>query len=524
MLNKCMTLIRIQLRGIFMNSQYGGLKRKKNGKFMTMALTTLLIGCIFLLYCGFFTWTYINMGLSDIILPLMLTVASVFILFTTIFKANGFLLASKDDDLLMSMPIENAAIIISRFAALYLFELAISAVIMLPTIVVYEAMCGIDIIFLLQGLIGIFFIPMIPLAIATLIGVVITFAASHFRHNSLVAIVLGFAGLLLIVYYSMNMSSMDEGQFMQINTALFNMITKFYPPAWLFFKGLQGSAAAYIGYLAVSAVIFILVTGFISWRFKSLSTAFSSRHVQGNYKLTTLKAQSAFKALLGKEYRRYFSSPMYVLNTGIVYIFLILGGVAIFFIDSIEKIIHIPGASDMIGSYLPLIVALFAAIGSTTSSSLSLEGKNLWLPVSFPVRSKMVFDAKICVNLSLNVPATLFCSVMMVIRFRPQPFQMAALILVPVMFAVLACVGGMYLNIRFPNFKWTNETAVVKQGAASFISVFGGMILVFIPGGLLMAGVSAEIVYTAALILLIALCIGLYRLVCKTKLLKFMDD
>lgn len=524
MMSKCLKLVKIQLRGIIFSGQYGAKRGQKATKILSMALVLALVSIIFMFYSGFLTFAYVLMGMADTVMPLMMTVASIMILFTTMAKASNFIFCARDNDLLMSLPVTNWAIIVSRFASLFIYELVITAIIMVPSLVVYSLLCSPSVFFILAVVFSMLFVPLIPLAIATVIGILISFIAARFKYKNIVVMVLGAAAFLGIMYYSFNMSTMDEEMLMQVNVVIINMVTKLYPPTSLFISGLDGSVGAYIGYLAVSVGVAGVIIVLIAWRFNRLNAALTAHKVKGNFKMTRLKTGSAFGALLSREFKRYFSSTIYVLNTALIYILLIVGAIALFFIDDIESMLNIPGASGMIGALVPLLIGFFTAITSTTSAALSLEGNNLWLVASFPVRPVTVFNAKIAVNLILGVPCTLFASILCAIRFQLGISDTVFAVVIPLLYTLLAAVGGMFLNIHFPNFTWTNEATVVKQGAAPMITVFGGMILVFVPGGiLLMTGIAPLLLYTILAFLLLALNALCYAGVARTSLLQFMD-
>ena len=525
MITKCFKMMAIQLRGIIFSGQFRTKRGQKKSGIAAMAAVVILIGVIFAAYSALFSYSYIKLGLKDTVLPLMMTIASVMILFTTMFKANNFIFCARDNDLLMSLPVKNWAIIVSRFASLYIYEEIITAIIMVPALVVYVMLCGPSVFFVLGVFISVLFIPLIPLAIATLIGLVITFIAVRFRYKNLVIMILGAAGFLAIMYYSFSISSMEPQDLMQISTVLMGLVGKLYPPAILYSAGLLGSVAAYAGYLLVSAAVAGVIIALIAWKLNRLTAVLTSHKTRSRFKMTALKTGTVFGALLSREFKRYFSSTTYVLNTGLIYLLLIAGGVALFFIKDIDTVISIPGVSSMLRMFVPLLIAFFAGITSTTSASLSLEGKNLWLITSFPVSSATVFRAKIAMNLILGLPCTAFAAVMCIIRFRLDIVWGIITIVIPVLYVLLACVGGMYMNIRFPNFSWTNEAAVVKQSAAVTITVFGGMIFVIVPGVLLfLLGIPGTVLYSITGVVLAALILLFYRGVMKTRLLSFSAD
>ena len=54
-----------------------------------------------------------------------------------------------------------------------------------------------------------------------------------------------------------------------------------------------------------------------------------------------------------------------------------------------------------------------------------------------------------------------------------------------VMFAAI----GLAVNLKLPNLHWTNETAAVKQGASTVVTMFGGWGISLLPlGGFLLFG------------------------------------
>ena len=147
------SLLGVNLRSIFALSQTS--RKKKNKRNMNMALMIVLyvfVGLIFAVYCGVLSALYVYMGMEEIVMPMMMTIASVVILITSIFKANGFLFASRDDDLLLSLPVDTHQIIVSRLATLYIFDLVETAVVMLPSLVVVAVMSNVGAGFIISVL------------------------------------------------------------------------------------------------------------------------------------------------------------------------------------------------------------------------------------------------------------------------------------------------------------------------------------------------------------------------------------
>ena len=112
----------------------------------------------------------------------------------------------------------------------------------------------------------------------------------------------------------------------------------------------------------------------------------------------------------------------------------------------------------------------------TSTVSLSLEGKNLWIIQSLPISSKILFQSKMLFNMIVVLPFSLFCSIVFMIELKVSPILAILYILVSVVTVSFSTVLGMCVAIHFPKFEWENEIEVIKQSASSTIGVFSSMI------------------------------------------------
>lgn len=107
----------------------------------------------------------------------------------------------------------------------------------------------------------------------------------------------------------------------------------------------------------------------------------------------------------------------------------------------------------------------------TTSVSLSLEGKNLWILKSLPITKEEIYKGKMLFNLLLQIPTALISSALLAVRFRVTGMTLITLFVYPVAAAFAGTVWGLFINLKLPVYNWTNETTVVKQSAASFFAL-----------------------------------------------------
>ena len=141
-----------------------------------------------------------------------------------------------------------------------------------------------------------------------------------------------------------------------------------------------------LAFAACCVVPFALVVFVLGRVYRQAVTAFSARSARGDYKLSAQSASGQKKALLAKEARRFFGTPMYLWNAGIGLIMLVAAGVAALVMRDqlLELIAMAEGA-------LPVLPMAAAVIGFCLSScpiaapSVSLEGKCLWILREAPV-------------------------------------------------------------------------------------------------------------------------------------------
>jgi ABC-2 type transport system permease protein len=266
----------------------------------------------------------------------------------------------------------------------------------------------------------------------------------------------------------------SEQAFVEMSQALNNQINNIYPLSETYYKAvIKGDIALMLIFIAVSILAFMLFSLAVGKVFKRINTVIMTGRYKANYKLGRLKNSSPLKAIYIKDLKRYFASPIYVMNTGFGVVMMVLGSIALPFIN----LNTIAGDMDISGSIkdlIPIFITLCIATSSTTMASISIEGKNIWILKNLPVSVSKIFASKILVNLTILTPALL--SSIFISFIMELPFINGLLIMLSVVsFSVFVSLYGLVINLSFPNLSWTNETVIVKQSTASMISIFSGM-------------------------------------------------
>ena len=171
-----------------------------------------------------------------------------------------------------------------------------------------------------------------------------------------------------------------------------------------------------------------------------------------------------------------------MLNCGLGTIFLpILGVAALIKGQTVLQTISRFFAGEEVEGYIVVIVitavCLVVAMNDMVVPSVSLEGKNLWILQSLPVKPWNILRAKLGVQLLLTGLPVLFCEICLAVCLRMDIAKTLFILVLPIVFTGMMSVFGLFLGINMPNLTWTNELAPIKQSLGVVISMFGGWAL-----------------------------------------------
>lgn len=477
-MQKTFRLVSVQLWAVLGDMLSIGKSGKKRPAVMYAGVLffTLLMSAV-----SFFYSLMLGTGLKmfdslDILPAIMVSAACIVTLMTTIFKIKGTIFGFRDYDLVMSLPVSTGAVVACRLIILYSFNILFTIIMMLPMMIAYGILAGPGVMFYVMSLVLIFIIPLVPIIAASVVGTVIAYVASKFRHNNILNIVFSIG--ILIVFIGLPYTFKGNGQeLVDMGKAITEKVYSMYPLARLYTTAVTSADwLSFFLFIAISILAFMLYTIIVKLLFKRINTLIMTGRSRTNFKMGELKTSSPVKALYIKELRRYFASTIYVLNTGIGIILLTLAAVAGLFVN-LESILGGPQVLDLIKDNAILYLLFCILLSCTTMSSISLEGKNLWIIKTLPVSPMTVFHSKIAVNLTICLPA-LFDAVIIGFIFRLSVVRIILLVLITAACAVFIALYGLIINLLLPNFLWTAEVVVVKQSAASLVTIFSGFVFV----------------------------------------------
>ena len=470
----------------------------KAGAALSLGLLSGVALLISVLYGGILAVVLAPLGALDLLPGFLCMVGAALAFLFTAFAAGGVLFAGKDNDLLLALPIPDWMLLAARLLALYLENLLVFAMTLLPGMVIYAASGG-GVMGLLLAVPVAVFGTLVPTLLAALVGWAITWVSSHTRHNALFAN-LGY-GLLILGIFAASLganlfaqSTVTEGE----NLAQL-LQGAFTGPMWLFGRmgaACTGDPAAFALTLACSILPAALFVALLQGQYRRLLARMGAHVARKAYRMTAQRSASPMAALLRKEAARFFNTPIYLFNTGFGLFLLVIATVfacwqgerALAWLAA-ETGMALTGA-DLYGAAAGTVCMMLATV-STSSVSLSLEGRGFWLLKSLPVPLAGVIRAKVWFNVLAGWPLTAVCIAALWLALGFAPAQGLALLAVSAALSAFVSLGGAAANLLFPRLDAENDTIVCKQSLSAMIGVLGGMALAGAGIGLYLALLSA---------------------------------
>lgn len=421
----------------------------------------------------------------------------------------------------ISLPVSKAAIVVSRFLTMYATDLLISMAVLIPSGILYGVLMKPSFGFYIWGILGMLFLPCIPLAIATAAGSLIFAISSRMRYKNLMNILLSLGLIVVILGANFglagnqeNLEQMDLNVIRNMAVTIIEQVQKVYPPAGWFGNSaiennfLQGVLLFGASLVAVGILLAVLQKYFIN-----ICSALNATAAKNNYQMGSLTSSSTIKALWKREMKRYFSSSVYVTNTIVGYILVVMMAAALWIVgvDKLLEMMQIPANLNLL-PILPFVLTMIGNLMPMSACSISMEGKQWWLSQTLPINMKQILDGKILANLSIAAPFFGIAEIFVFLAVKPTFAEGIWLILIPCVYTMFLSVAGLSVNLFFPLMDWENEVRVVKQSASVMLILLLGMICSITPIILLLMFSSYQIaINTATVVIISVLTFILYK-------------
>ena len=469
-------------------------------------------------------------GLGAMMLGLYLSVGVAVVFFFGILYVISVFYFSTDVEKLLPLPLRPEQIIAAKFLVSMLYEYVFLLVLAAPALTIYGIRSQMTAVYYLVMLLVFLLLPVIPLAIASVIVMVIMrftpFARNKDRFN-MVSMLLALGMSLVFTFGIQSMGSMDKFDLTTLITASANKLATItasafpgtsYAASALAQPGtLAGSADLGLLLLFVAAAITLVLSAGKLLYFKGvigISAARANRRRLSSDELALAgKSGSAFLTYMAKDVRILLRTPIYFANCVLMNflwpLFLLLPflsgneGLSLGQIRDIAHPLLFEGQRPGLTISLAIAFAgsmLLASTNGIAASALSREGSLLYIMKVIPMSYTRQVAAKIAVGLAFSSIGILMTVPFIIYFLQPPVWYMLLLAGILPGGLLLPNLGGILFDLLWPKLHWDNEAIAVKR---NMNVLFGMLAALFIAGLIAVPIIYFKLPFTAAAVVII---------------------
>lgn len=469
-MNNFINLVKINFRSAMATSTK---TQSKYSKYLTPLVFLVLFFCS-IMYSNMICNILKETGKTDFSLLIIFGTlfSCLFLVILFISSCSNIIYKSKDNELLLSMPIKKSSIVLSKLSALLLLGYLYESVLLLPFAIMYFIYSTISFASIFSFIIGFILLPIVPIILSTILSAIFNLITRKIKHKQLFALIglFIFFGLFMYLYMGIDYSSILN------ESSKLNAFFVFLPNINFFIISVVNGNFFYLLYnFLLSSAVGVLGSWFL------FATYFKIANIKDiTYKAKiTYKANSVMNCLIKKEAKRYLSSSIYVFNTffGIILMF----GFTIYL--CIDKQIFvmlntfISVSKIDIALIFALICCFFVSTCVISSVSISIERKYLENLKSMPLSCSKIVWSKVIFNFIVVAPFSVIAAIIFSIVYQFSIVEILICVFLPLLYGFISAMFGAFVNLMFPNLTTQSDAILVKQTLSSFLAMLSPVIL-----------------------------------------------
>lgn len=452
-----------------------------------IAIAALAMMAYVIFYMYLIEMAFVQGGKPEIILQVGIVSCSLMTAVMTIARANGYLFKAKDFEMLMVLPIKPQAIIASKLVNLLLVNYIVMLFTYIPALIIYTIFNATGILFWVLAIVAMLFIPLLSVALCGFIAYFIGMIPVKRKLKNFATIIFSLVFIFVVMFGSMG-AQVIETDPQGFTDGIINTLNKASFLAPYAFSGIQGNINHFLLFIAISVIPFLGFILFAGRNYHKTNTTTVSGDGVKSFKLGEIKVTGQTEAILSKEIKKYFGTPMYLLNTIVGPLLSLI--MLILMITKTDEFINIGEEIDP-QLFVLIIIGLLTfmvSLTSTTSCSLSLEGKSFWIIKSAPIPAKTIFMGKILVNIIITLPIIVIDAIIAAIFLKLSFFNILMVALIPSLFAISISFLGLYANLLIPRFDYDQEIKAIKQSISVLVTMAFSFIITILLAGAILLG------------------------------------
>lgn len=451
-------------------------KAKSISPLVSSILVMAIMAVVFTLYAYFIANAAHSINKDSVTMLYAVGIGGLMTLIMTFGKAHSILFKGKDFELLSSLPIPTKTIVASKITSLLVVNYLYFAIGYIPSFIFYMVYTGFTVSTVLIGLLVLILGPFFPTTVCAVFSFLIGAAFSKSKFKNVLSTITSIL-LVIVIFvatFSLEMTIMtdagEDAMFTNLIGTLENAFTKGYFLSAFVVKALNGELLFLLYFSLISIIPIIIFIYVVSKTFVRINASGNSGYKNKNFKLDTAfqkeKQTGIVFTLLKRETKRLFNIPTYSMNvlTGPVM------GVALVVVLSLTlRNLDIP---HIAGILIILLGSMFAMnMIPASGSSISIEGKTLWILKSSPIKAEHILLSKVMLSVLLCVPTILINIVLAIVFWQATVVDCIFLLVVPLIGVSAMAALALWINTCKYRLDWVNPVQAVKQGTETLLSM-----------------------------------------------------
>lgn len=374
-----------------------------------------------------------NIGEFSLLVTALVAVTQILVLFLSMFSIVSTLYESKDTPFLNTLPLKPSSVFFAKFAMTYVNALAISAVMLLPTVLTGAIAFNVANGRMFYGFYPLFFVilalaPILPLFVVVVLSMPVVWLGSYFRGKPTLKSVLTIlfyvvlmCAYMVVVYY-MNTTGFGQNGNVEMSQgmlgSLVTLANVFYPDKALVHFCLGIDAGKNFGISAAITVGMIAIMLLLSSLFyKKINTRKSESAQTAESKNASLKQNNVVVSLMKRDIKSIMRNSSLAMTSIANLLMAPIFIVVMYFISNFKANADdslTPIMAQMMGIGFVVMYSMIFLAGANMIANIAYtrEGKSFFASKTLPINPIDSIRAKLL--LSVIAPSVLLVPIMLI--------------------------------------------------------------------------------------------------------------
>lgn len=382
------------------------------------------------------------------------------------------------------LPVKNREVLIGKTSILYIGNLLLLLLIMLPLFYTLNKAGKLPAQNLMMGLAAVLAMPILPMLLGILVNLAINLlivrriSLTNRKTAAILLSIVLFAGVFIISFSMSDLSTFAKGFHILSQLARINKLAELVTAVIL--------RANRMGLLLLAALSLAGLAAYLLYFSPRLPKIYEQLNSSASsIKKTThqYRQKTPVQALLRKDLGMFFVNAGVVVNifSGLIMI-LFMNVFLIFRKDLLNTIFPFLEMTKTFPATIAIIMLnLLYAMTMLAPATFSLEGIHFQMLKNYPVTTRTIFFSKWLLAVLVNWAGLLLNLPLLIYNFRLSLNEILLTFFVTAGFSLFIPTIGLIINLWFPKFDWTNPIVCVKQSFSTFVAVMLGLAVSFAP-------------------------------------------